>query len=134
LELEKTRLDKYLWSIRIFKTRSVAANACRSGQVKNEAGKNLKPSYLISAHETLKLKKNGFNLILRAEKIISKRVGASIAQECYTNLTSPEEMNKYKSWFIGKARPEVREKGSGRPTKKDRRIIDEFKIWMVEDE
>ena len=134
MELEKTRLDKYLWSIRIFKTRSIAANACRSGQVKNEVGKNLKPSYLIAAQETLRLKKNGFNLILRAEKIISKRVGAAIAQECYTNLTPPEEMNKYKSWFIGKARPEVREKGSGRPTKKDRRTIDEFKIWMVEDE
>jgi len=132
--LGKTRLDKYLWSIRIFKTRTLASNACRNGHVKSATGKNLKPSYLIAPAETLRVKKNGFNLILRSKKIIGKRVGAPIAQECYENLTSDEELNKYKDWFIGKARPEIREKGSGRPTKRDRRELDEFKIWMIEEE
>ena len=58
---------------------------------------------------------------------MDKRVGAPIAVTCYENITSEEELNKYNDWFIGKAKSEIREKGLGRPTKKDRREIEQYK-------
>ena len=129
---EKIRVDKWLWSVRIFKSRSIATEACKSGNVKIE-GKNLKPSYLVQAGDSIQVKKNGFNLIFLVDKIISKRVSATLAAECYTNQTSEEELNKYKDWFIGKARAEMRERGTGRPTKRERREIDWFKDHQFED-
>jgi len=131
--MEKVRLDKWLWSVRIFKTRSKAAEACKAGSVKN-LKKNLKPSFLVSPDDILFVKKNGFLLQFQVVKIIGKRVSAPLAQECYINLTSDEELNKYKDWFIGKGRPEMREKGAGRPTKRERRTIDEFKDFLFEEE
>lgn len=66
-------------------------------------------------------------MVYKALKLINKRVGAPIAVECYENLTSEDELNKFKSWYVGKAAAEKREKGTGRPTKKDRRNIDSYK-------
>jgi len=131
--MEKVRLDKWLWSVRIFKTRSIAAEACKSGGVKNHK-KSLKPSFLVSPDDLLFVKKNGFLLQFQVLKIIAKRVSAPLAQECYIDLTPAEELNKYKDWFIGKARPEMREKGAGRPTKRERRTIDEYKDQFFEEE
>ncbi len=124
--LNKVRVDKWLWSIRIFKTRSLATDKCKSGKVSID-GKNIKPSHLIREGDILQVRKEGFNLTLKVVKLLEKRVGAPLAVECYENLTSEEEMNKYNDWYIGKARSEVREKGAGRPTKRERRELDEFK-------
>ncbi|MEM8526072.1 MAG: RNA-binding S4 domain-containing protein [Bacteroidota bacterium] len=129
--LKKVRIDKWLWSVRIFKTRTLATNACKTGKVKID-GENVKPSYLVQREEVVQVRKEGFDLQFKVLDLIEKRVGAPIAQKCYENLTSEEELNKYKDWFIGKGRPEVREKGTGRPTKKDRRQIEEFKDWDEE--
>ena len=131
LSQSKVRIDKWLWSVRIYKTRSQAAEACRSGDVKIE-GRRIKPSYVVEPENTFEVSKNGFDMIFRVVKVISRRVSAPMAQECYEDLTSEEEMNKYKDWFIGKAKPEIREKGSGRPTKKERREIDEYKDSIQE--
>lgn len=131
--MDKVRLDKWLWSVRIFKTRSKATDACKAGNVKNHK-KVLKPSFLVSPDELLFVKKNGFLLQFQIIKTIAKRVSAPLAQECYVNLTPDEELNKYKDWFIGKGRPEIREKGAGRPTKRERRTIDEFKEFFFEEE
>ena len=60
-------------------------------------------------------------------ELIDRRVSASLAAPCYENLTSKDELNKYKDWYIGKAAPERRERGAGRPTKRDRRELDMFK-------
>ena len=77
------------------------------------------------------VKKGGFNLEFLVKKLIEKRVGAALAQECYDNLTPQEELDKYKDWFIGKAGSEQRERGAGRPTKRERREIDEYKeAWF----
>ncbi len=123
---EKVRIDKWLWSVRIFKTRTLATNACKSGKVRiNDTG--VKPSYLLQVGEHIQVHKDGFYLQFKVLKLLSKRVGAPIAITCYENLTPEEELNKYNDWFIGKAQSERREKGSGRPTKKQRRAIDEFK-------
>lgn len=130
--LKKVRIDKWLWSVRIFKTRTMATDACKSGKVKIE-GKNLKASYQVQREEVVQVRKEGFDLQFKVLDLIEKRVGAPIAQKCYENQTSQEEMDKYKTWFVGKSGAEVREKGTGRPTKRDRRQLEEFKgDWWEE--
>lgn len=124
--MSKVRIDKWLWSVRIFKTRTQATTACKAGKIKLN-DKALKPSFLLQGSEILAVKKEGFNLSFKVVDLINKRVGAPIAVECYENLTTEEELNKYKSWFIGKAASERRLKGAGRPTKRERREIDDFK-------
>lgn len=126
--LKKVRIDKWLWSVRIFKSRTIATSACKSGKVKID-GESVKPSYLVTRGEELEVRKNGFNLQFRVVDLIQKRVGAPIAQKCYEDLTPEEELQKYNDWFVGKASPERRAKGAGRPTKKERREIEQFKRW-----
>jgi len=96
--------------------------------------KAVKPSTLVSVDDLVSVHKNGFNLSFKILKLITKRVGAPIAITCYDNLTPESEMNKYSDWFVGKARPEIREKGTGRPTKRERREIDSFKDRIFWDE
>ncbi len=122
----KVRVDKWLWSVRIFKSRSLATDVCKSRKVKVN-DKVVKASFNLSGGETISVVKNGYNLTLKVVQLINKRVSATLAEPCYKNLTPKEEMDKYKSWYIGKGKPELRERGEGRPTKKDRRNIDEFK-------
>ena len=129
----KVRIDKWLWSVRIFKSRSQATDACKSGNVKIN-DKKVKPSFLVEPGHMVYVKKNGFNMEYQVENLISKRVSAPLAEKCYKNLTPEEELNKYKDWFIGKARAEVRPKGEGRPTKRQRREIDDFKEHMYEED
>ena len=125
--MEKVRIDKWLWSVRIFKSRTIATDACKSGRVR-VAGEQVKASYLMSEQEEVTVKKDGFNFQYRALKLIEKRVGAPIAVTCYEDITPEDEKNKYNSWFLNaKSNAEKREKGAGRPTKKERREIDDFK-------
>lgn len=124
--MDKVRVDKWLWSVRIFKSRTLATDACKSGKVKL-GGNSLKPSYLIQRGDQLEVKKNGFDLQFKVIDLIQKRVSAPLAQVCYEDLTPAEEMNKYQNWFVGKGASEKRERGAGRPTKRERRLIDDFK-------
>ena len=89
---------------------------------------------MVNVGDLFEVKKNGFVLQIKVEKIITKRVSAPIAATCFTDCTPAEEMNKYKNWFIGKAQPEFRDKGDGRPTKKERREIDDFKSFYLEED
>ena len=124
--MNKVRIDKWLWSVRIFKSRTLAADAIKAGKVK--IGDNVaKPSDLVDVGQMVYVKKDGFNLQFLVKQLIEKRVGAPIAQECYENLTPAEEMNKFNSWFVGKSGTEIRERGTGRPTKRERRDIEGFK-------
>ncbi|MCB0572020.1 MAG: RNA-binding S4 domain-containing protein [Phaeodactylibacter sp.] len=124
--MEKVRIDKWLWSVRIFKSRTIATDAVKEGKVKI-GGKAVKASYMLQRDEMLEVRKNGFAFQYKVIDLIEKRVGAPIAQLCYEDLTPQEELNKYNDWFVGKGASEKREKGAGRPTKKERRTIDEFK-------
>ncbi len=124
--MERLRIDKWLWSVRIFKSRSKATDACREGKVVINDVK-VKPSHFVYTGDVVHVKKEGFNLVFKVEKLISMRVSATLAAPCYTNLTSEEELNKFKSWYIGKSTGEFREKGVGRPSKKESRIIRSFK-------
>jgi ribosome-associated heat shock protein Hsp15 len=130
---DKVRIDKWLWSVRIFKTRTMATTACKTGKIR-VGEQPAKASYSLQVGEDVFVKKDGFNLHYKVLKLIEKRVGASIAQECYENLTPAEELNKYSDWFVGKSRSEMREKGAGRPTKRERRQIDQFKDDYIEEE
>jgi len=124
--LKKVRVDKWLWSVRIFKSRTLASDACKSGKVKID-GKAIKPSYLLVRGETLQVRKNGFDMVYKVVDLLEKRVSATLAQPCYDNLTPKEELEKYSDWFVGKKGVETRGKGEGRPTKKDRRELDRYK-------
>lgn len=120
------RIDRWLWSVRIFKSRTKATTACKAGRIR--IGETVtKPSTLVRIGDTLHIRKDGFNLTFLVNKLIPKRVSATLAQPCYENLTPIEELTKFKDWFIGKAAPERRERGTGRPTKRERREIDIFK-------
>lgn len=120
-ELKKIRIDKWLWAIRIFKTRTIATDACKAGRIKMN-GNTLKPSYEIKIGDSVQVKKEGFNLTIKVVGLLEKRVSAPIAQAAYENLTPPEEMEKFRLWFV-----ETRDRGAGRPTKRDRREIDDHK-------
>jgi ribosome-associated heat shock protein Hsp15 len=120
----KTRIDKWLWAVRIFKTRTLATESCKAGRVKIN-GKSVKPSYMLQEGEIIIITKNHVQRHLKVLGILEKRVSASIAQECYEDLTPKEEQNKIEG-LLWKSF-EKRDSGVGRPTKKDRRIIDRLK-------
>ena len=125
---EKVRIDKYLWAIRIYKSRSIATEACREGKVKMK-GEPVKSSAQVTIGDVIEVTKDGFKLQYKVLQLIEKRVSAVLAKPCFEDLTPEEEINKYKSWFIGKGGPERRDRGTGRPTKKDRREIVDFKDY-----
>jgi ribosome-associated heat shock protein Hsp15 len=132
--MDKTRIDKWLWAVRIFKSRSMAADACKNGRVKTMSGTILKPSSNVNRGDLIQVRKDHFNFTFKVLDIIDKRVSAKLAEPCYENLTTAEELNKFKTWFISSQPTEFRDKGSGRPTKKERREIDDFKIDLVTEE
>lgn len=125
--MSKVRIDKWLWSVRIFKTRSISTKNCKAGNIKLLNGKTLKPSSDISVGDSVIVKKNGINFTIEVLKLISKRVSYVKAIECYNDNTPSEELKKFESWYINAKGTEYREKGQGRPTKKDRRELDIFK-------
>lgn len=126
-KLEKVRVDKWLWAVRIFKSRTLATAACKSNKVMlNDVA--LKPSSSVQRGMTLHVKKEGYNMVYKIVDLLEKRVSAVVAEPCYENLTPEEELNKFKDWYLfNKGNVEIREKGAGRPTKRDRRNMDKFK-------
>ena len=120
---EVARIDKWLWAARIFKTRSIAADACKNGRLTIK-GVNVKPSHTVKAGETVNVKKPPVTYSFKILKTIEQRVGAKFIPEIYENVTDPKqyellEMSRI-SGFVDRAR------GTGRPTKKDRRQMDAF--------
>ena len=119
----EARIDKWLWAARIFKTRSIAVAACKKGQVSMQ-GNNLKPSRTIRVGDVIQVRKPPITYSFRILQAIENRVGAKLVPTILENITPKEqyellEMSKI-SGFVNRA------KGTGRPTKKDRRSIDEF--------
>ena len=127
-ELAKVRVDKWLWSVRIFKSRTLASDVVRQGHVKDDAGKTLKPSSTVQRGDLLRVRRNGYDMRYRVVELIQKRVGAPVAVTCYRDETPEGELRKYDGWYAARVgRAEVRERGAGRPTKRERREIEEFK-------
>jgi len=121
--METARIDKWLWAARIFKTRSIAADACKNGRV-TIGGVNVKPSHTIKVGVVISVRKPPVTYSFKVIKCIEQRVGAKLLPEIYENVTDPKqyellEMSRI-SGFVNRAR------GTGRPTKKDRRAMDAF--------
>ena len=123
-QVAKIRIDKWLWAVRIFKTRAISTDACNSGKVKI-GGKSIKPSRAIKLNETITVQKGIIKFVYSVTGLIDKRGSAKIARKNVNDLTLEEEKFKMKA---ASAQPVVtRDKGIGRPTKKDRRDIDKLK-------
>jgi ribosome-associated heat shock protein Hsp15 len=122
-EGEKLRIDKYLWAVRAFKTRSVATEACKAGRVKIN-GQNIKPSHVVKIGEVYSLQKGPLRKVIKVSGLLERRVDAKTAVNFYEDLTPVEETEGYKSAFLS---PNLaRDRGAGRPTKRDRREIDDL--------
>ena len=123
-EKEKLRIDKYLWAIRIFKTRSMATEACRAGRVKLE-GQNIKPSHEVRVGETYQVSKGIERKVIKVTGLLENRMDAKSVVDFYADETPVEQTHAFKSIF--NAPVLKRDRGTGRPTKKDRREIDDLK-------
>ena len=133
--MEKTRIDKWLWTVRIFKSRSMATQACKSGKVKVNNAK-CKPARSIAGGEHILVDKNGLKLQFKILEILKSRVAYVIAKDCYEDLTPTKEREKFRAFYHRRRAGEDRERGLGRPTKRDRRAIENFKeidAWFDED-
>ena len=121
--MNEARIHKWLWAARIFKTRSIAADACKNGRVTLN-GMNMKPSRIIKEGEVVSVKKPPVTYSFKVLKAIEQRVGAKLLPEIYENVTDPKQYELLQmsriSGFIDRAH------GTGRPTKKERRALDAF--------
>ena len=124
------RIDKYLWCIRFFKTRSLATDACKKGHVKIE-GTNLKPSKDVFGNEEITIRKNQINYKIKILDIPPSRVGAKLVDLYRKDITPKEEFEKTE--LLKYAKDYYRKKGVGRPTKKDRRDIDDYQETTEDD-
>ncbi len=121
--MSEARIDKWLWAARIFKTRSIASDACKNGRVTINGG-NVKPSRMLKEGEVVSVKKPPVIYSFKVLKAIEQRVGAKLIPEIYENVTDPKQYEILQmsriSGFIDRAH------GTGRPTKKERRALDAF--------
>lgn len=122
--MDPVRLDKWLWAIRAYKTRSLATEACKGGRVKIE-GVSAKASREIKIGDILEFKSGLLSKKIRVTQLLKNRVNASLAIQHYEDLTSPEEYERLS--FINQMKTEQRDRGVGRPSKKDRRDLDKLK-------
>lgn len=121
---DEVRIDKWLWATRVFKTRALATEACRAGHVKLEGGP-VKPGRPVHVGETYVVHTAALTRTLRVAGVAEKRVGARMVATLMDDLTPPEELERMRRTAVEQvlARP----KGTGRPTKRERRQIDR---WM----
>ncbi len=118
------RLDKWLWAVRLYKTRTQAAEACKGGKVKI-AGVNAKPSREINEGDEVEVHTQGIVKKIRVKKAAKNRVSAALVPDLMEDLTPAEELEKLQ--MIRQLNYEKRQRGAGRPTKKERRILDRLK-------
>ncbi|MFT4212526.1 MAG: S4 domain-containing protein [Microbacterium sp.] len=114
---EAVRVDAWLWAIRVFKTRSAATTACRAGHVRVN-GERAKAAQPVRVGDELRVRIDGFDRILVARQLLTKRVGAQVAAPAFEDRTPPREPV---------AQIAMRDRGAGRPTKRERREIDRLR-------
>ena len=119
--MTEVRIDKYLWSIRVFKTRSEATDACKGGKIRVN-GADIKPSKMVKVGDTIVARKGAVTYTYKVLDLIDKRQGPKLVPNYAENLTPPEELAKLRApvetFFL------KRDRGAGRPTKKDRRQME----------
>ena len=121
----EARIDKWLWAARIYKTRTLAADACKNGRISIN-GANVKASRCVKVGDKVGVRKPPITYTFQVKQTIEKRVGAKLLPDVLENITAPEQYEILElsriSGFIDRA------KGTGRPTKKDRRAIEDFHV------
>ena len=110
-------MDSWIWSVRLAKTRSAASSACRAGHVRVN-GARVKPAHTVRAGDEVRLRQEGRERVVVVVRVITKRAGAPIAAECYID-NSPPPPPREKTVAVA-----VRDRGTGRPTKRERRSIE----------
>lgn len=111
------RVDSWLWAVRILKTRSAATAASKAGHV-TVNDERAKPAQTVRVGDVVRVRLDGEERILQVSRLIAKRVGAPVAAECYVDLTPPKPPKEERVLTV------VRDRGAGRPTKRDRRVIE----------
>lgn len=128
--MQEVRVDKWLWAVRVFKTRSIATNACKMNRVSIN-GQLAKPSRLIKVGDTIGVRKPPIEFSFKVLQVLNNRVGAKLVPEYMENVTPREQYEIIElqriSGFVDRA------KGLGRPTKKERRDLDQFMSDMPSD-
>ena len=119
--MDEVRIDKFLWSIRAFKTRSEATDACNGGKIRLNGG-DVKPSKLVHLGDEIVVRKPPVTYTYKVKELVDKRQGAKLVSDFVENLTPEEELQKLhapvETFFL------KRDRGTGRPTKKDRRQME----------
>ncbi len=119
----EVRIDKWLWAVRLFKTRSLAAEACKKGRVMMQ-GNPVKPSRNVKVGDVVIVKRNPVLFSFEVLALSENRMGAKLVPDFMKNVTSPDQLELYELGLI--QQKNNRDKGLGRPTKKDRRDMDDF--------
>lgn len=118
--VDETRVDKWLWAVRLFKTRGLASDACRGGHVRVN-GSPAKPAAPVRVGDRVEARVHGRARVLEVVRVIDKRVGAPVAAECLVDHSPPEPSRADQPVMF------ARDRGAGRPTKRDRRQLDRFR-------
>ncbi|MDX2541233.1 RNA-binding S4 domain-containing protein [Streptomyces sp. WI04-05B] len=124
---ESVRIDSWIWSVRLVKTRSMGATACRGGHVRVN-GERVKPAYAVRVGDEVRYRHAGHERIVVVKRLIRKRVGAPVAVECYVDNSPPPPPRE------AVAPAGIRDRGTGRPTKRDRREMDRLRGLTGPDE
>jgi ribosome-associated heat shock protein Hsp15 len=119
-----SRIDKWLWSVRLYKTRSQATDACRSGKISID-DQPVKPSREVHIGDVIVIRQSPLIKTVRVKELLNSRVGARLVENYLDDLTPEEEYAKLK--LLKEVNFEIRDRGVGRPTKKERRIIERLK-------
>lgn len=122
--MEEVRIDKYLWAIRVYKTRTDATDACKGGKVRLNGG-DVKPAKTVRPGDVVSARKGAVTYTYKVLEVLDKRQGAKLVPRFAENLTPQEELDKLRApvetFFL------KRDRGAGRPTKKDRRQMES--LW-----
>jgi len=119
--MESTRIDRWLAAVRLFKTRSAAADACTGGKVRLN-GRSVKPAAPVRVGDRVEARVGTRERVVEVARVIEKRVGAPVAAECFVDHSPPPPPREARPGPVGR-----REAGAGRPTKRDRREIDRLR-------
>ncbi|MFC9327670.1 RNA-binding S4 domain-containing protein [Kitasatospora sp. NPDC057015] len=115
------RVDSWIWSVRLTKTRSLAADACRAGHVRVN-GERVKPAHAVRAGDEVRVRHDGRERVVVVSRVVRKRVGPPVAAECFVDNSPPAPPQ-------GGLTTGERDRGAGRPTKRDRRDIEQLRGW-----
>ena len=124
MEENNVRIDKWLWAARLFKTRALATDAIKGGKVKMDNAP-VKPSREVKEGDIIQVQIEQLHKVVQVKSLIRNRVPAKMVPEVYTDLTPKEEYERIE--FMHAYKGEYRDRGTGRPTKKERRMIEKMK-------